>query len=160
VQGYLAYWDPLLQQHPGMLIDSCASGGRRNDLETLRRAVPLLRSDYQAPNLPFTRGDMTADVYDGNQGHTYGLSLWVPYYGTGVLCEDVYSARSHLCPAMAVGTDLETPDWPAFRRQVSDYRSVADFFYGDYFPLTPYSKAEDVWMRHDPGVSPREQPDG
>jgi len=146
VQGYLAYWDALLQQHPGMLIDSCASGGRRNDLETLRRAVPLLRSDYQAPNLPFSPGSMTADVFDGNQGQTYGLSLWVPYYGTGVLCEDVYSARSHLCPAMAVGTDLEIPDWAAFRRQVSDYRSVADYYYGDYFPLTPYSKAEDVWM--------------
>jgi len=52
VQGYLAYWDGLLQQHPGMLIDSCASGGRRNDLETLRRAVPLLRSDYQAAAFP------------------------------------------------------------------------------------------------------------
>jgi alpha-galactosidase len=29
-----------------MLINTCASGGRRNDLETLRRSVPLLRSDY------------------------------------------------------------------------------------------------------------------
>jgi hypothetical protein len=45
VQGYLAFWDALRQRHPGMLIDSCASGGRRNDLETLRRAVPLLQSD-------------------------------------------------------------------------------------------------------------------
>ncbi|MFA6112327.1 MAG: glycoside hydrolase family 36 protein, partial [Candidatus Latescibacterota bacterium] len=45
VQGYLAYWDELRRRHPDMLIDSCASGGRRNDLETLRRAVPLLRSD-------------------------------------------------------------------------------------------------------------------
>jgi alpha-galactosidase len=146
VQGFLAYWDGLLSRHPGMLIDSCASGGRRIDLETLRRAIPLLRSDYQAPNLPFSPEDMTTDVFDGNQGHTYGLSLWVPYYGTGVLCEDVYSARSHLCPAMSVGTDLDTPDWAAFRRQVADSRLVGDYFYGDYYPLTPYSKAEDVWM--------------
>ena len=41
VEGYLAYWDELRRRHPGMLIDSCASGGRRNDLETMRRAVPL-----------------------------------------------------------------------------------------------------------------------
>ena len=27
VQGYLAYWDDLLRQHPGMLIDSCSGGG-------------------------------------------------------------------------------------------------------------------------------------
>ena len=47
VQGYLAYWDELRRRHPGMLIDSCASGGRRNDLETMRRAVPLLRTDFE-----------------------------------------------------------------------------------------------------------------
>jgi alpha-galactosidase len=50
VQGYLAYWDELRRRRPGMLIDSCASGGRRNDLETLRRAGPLLRSDFNQPN--------------------------------------------------------------------------------------------------------------
>ncbi|MFI5385386.1 MAG: alpha-galactosidase, partial [Fimbriimonadales bacterium] len=30
VTGYLAYWDELRRRHPNMLIDSCASGGRRN----------------------------------------------------------------------------------------------------------------------------------
>ena len=42
VEGYLAYWDELLRRHPDMFIDSCASGGRRNDLETMRRAIPLV----------------------------------------------------------------------------------------------------------------------
>ena len=28
VEGYFAYWDELLRRHPGMFIDSCASGGR------------------------------------------------------------------------------------------------------------------------------------
>src|SRR5208282_226522 len=108
VQGYLAYWDALLQQHPGMLIDSCASGGRRNDLETLRRGVPLLRSDYQGPNLSPGPGPdaVLMDVFDGNQGHTYGLSLWVPM-GTGEYGEDAYSARSHLCLWAGVGTHLD-----------------------------------------------------
>ncbi len=46
VQGYLAYWDSLLARAPGLWIDSCASGGRRNDLETMRRAVPLHPTDY------------------------------------------------------------------------------------------------------------------
>lgn len=73
VQGYLAYWDELRRRRPDMLIDSCASGGRRNDLETLRRAVPLLRSDYQEPQNP-----TDPKIVIGNQEHTYGLSLWVP----------------------------------------------------------------------------------
>ena len=95
VEGYLAYWDELRRRHPGLLIDSCASGGRRNDLETLRRAVPLLRSDYQA-------FDGNPAFAPGNQGHTYGLSSWIPYYGQGVYFTDrdfVYSVRSYLSPA-------------------------------------------------------------
>ena len=46
VQGYLRFWDDLLARNPGLWIDSCASGGRRNDLETMRRSVPLHYTDY------------------------------------------------------------------------------------------------------------------
>ena len=71
VTGHLAFWDELRTRHPQLWIDSCASGGRRNDLETMRRSVPLLRSDYQFEPT-------------GNQCQTYGISLWLPYFGTGV----------------------------------------------------------------------------
>ena len=71
VTGHLAFWDELRKRHPQLWIDSCASGGRRNDLETMRRSVPLLRSDYQFEPT-------------GNQCQTYGISLWLPYFGTGV----------------------------------------------------------------------------
>ena len=104
-EGYLAYWDELRRRHPDLLIDSCASGGRRNDLETLRRAVPLLRSDYQA-------FDGNPAFAPGNQGHTYGLSSWIPYYGQGVYFTDrdlVYSARSYLSPAFAICADVRKP---------------------------------------------------
>ena len=80
VQGYLAYWDELRRRHPGMLIDSCASGGRRNDLETLRRGMPLgNRSDF------FTPSDGDLNYASGNQGQTYGLSSWVPFQGTFIV---------------------------------------------------------------------------
>jgi alpha-galactosidase len=142
VQGYLAWWDELLRRHPDMLIDSCASGGRRNDLETLRRAVPLLRSDFQAP----ATSPKPADIDTGNQCQTYGLSLWIPYYGSGVAYDDVYSLRSHTCPALGIGWTGEKTDWDAFRRRVADYRKMADFFYGDYYPLTPYSRENSAWI--------------
>jgi alpha-galactosidase len=130
-----------------MLIDSCSGGGGRNDLETLRRAVPLLRSDYQGP--VFTK-DPNIDV--GNQGHTYGLSFWVPYYGTGVYYDDTYRVRAHLTPAFGIGYDPGAPDaankvdWTAFRRRIDEYRKVADRFYGDYYPLTPYNRDEKAWI--------------
>ena len=46
VQAYLGFWDYLLMNVPGLWIDSCSSGGRRNDLETMRRSVPLHPTDY------------------------------------------------------------------------------------------------------------------
>lgn len=46
VQGLLAFWDYLLLHVPGLWLDSCAAGGRRNDMEMMRRAVPLHPTDY------------------------------------------------------------------------------------------------------------------
>ena len=43
VTGLLAFWDELLRRHPNMLLDVCASGGRRNDLESMRRGSALLQ---------------------------------------------------------------------------------------------------------------------
>jgi len=143
VQGYLAYWDELRRRHPDMLIDSCASGGRRNDLETLRRAIPLLRSDFQEPQQPGR-----TDMLSGNQGHTYGLTQWVPYYGTGEFVNDSYAWRSHLCPSMGIGWDgtKGEADWGLLRKRADEYRKIANLFWGDFYPLTGYSKGEDVWM--------------
>jgi alpha-galactosidase len=99
VTGYLAYWDELRRRHPHMLIDSCASGGRRNDLETMRRAVPLLRSDYIMEPV-------------GNQGHTYGLSLWPPFRGTGTGSREIspYLVRSTLVTHFTACFDVRRKD--------------------------------------------------
>jgi alpha-galactosidase len=144
VEGYLAYWDELRRRHPGLLIDSCASGGRRNDLETLRRAVPLLRSDYQS-----FAGDPA--YAPGNQGHTYGLSSWIPYYGQGVYYSErqlIYAARSHFCPAFALAIDVRKPgvDWALARRLIEQWRRVAPSLLGDFYPLTPYQLDADAWL--------------
>ena len=40
VIGYLKYMDELQRRHPGMLIDICAAGGKRLELENLRRGQP------------------------------------------------------------------------------------------------------------------------
>jgi alpha-galactosidase len=144
VQGYLAYWDELRRRHPGMLIDSCASGGRRNDLETMRRAVPLLRSDYQAFD-----GNPAHAV--GNQGHTYGLSSWLPYYGHGVYQSPrdlAYYIRSHMSPAFGFCVDARKPgvDWDQYRGLVAQWRQIAPLMLGDYYPLTSYSLKLDQWI--------------
>jgi alpha-galactosidase len=144
IEGYLAYWDELRRRHPDLLIDSCASGGRRNDLESLRRAVPLLRSDYQS-------FDGNPAYAPGNQGHTYGLSSWIPYYGQGVYFSDrdfVYSARSYLSPAFGIAAGVRKPgvDWALIRRLSEQWREVADCMLGDFYPLTSYQLNEELWL--------------
>jgi alpha-galactosidase len=135
VEGYLAYWDELRRRHPNMLIDSCASGGRRNDLETLRRAVPLLRSDYIIEPV-------------GNQCHTYGIASWIPYYGTGSGAVDVYMLRSTLCPHFTACFDMRRRDlgFDLVRRVMGQWRSFAEYYLGDYYPLTPYNLENAAWM--------------
>ncbi|MBN1443981.1 MAG: alpha-galactosidase [Planctomycetes bacterium] len=135
VSGYLAYWDELRRRHPDMLIDSCASGGRRNDLETLRRAVPLLRSDYILEPV-------------GQQLHTYGIAFWMPYYGTGVSSADPYTFRSAMCPHLTACYDVRRTDLPygEIRRLMRQWIEVRDIFFGDYYPLTPYSAQGDAWI--------------
>jgi len=135
VEGYLAYWDELRKRHPNMLIDSCASGGRRNDLETLRRAVPLLRSDYiMEPT--------------GNQCHTYTLSSWFPFYGTGTSKTDTYLVRSTLCPHFTACWDQRVADldYANLKRIMDQWRAFAPCYFGDYYPLTSYSLGEDQWI--------------
>jgi len=135
VTGYLAFWDGLRQRHPGMIIDSCASGGRRNDLETMRRAVPLLASDYRFEPV-------------GTQGHNYGISSWIPFHGTGVGPSTPYVMRSHYRPCYGYGgEDMHHPsDYEICIRMAREWRQIADDLLGDYYPLTSYSLGEDTWV--------------
>ena len=136
VTGYLAYWDALRQRHPQMLIDSCASGGHRNDLETMRRSLPFLRSDCIQDAV-------------GNQGHTYGLSFWLPYHGTGSDQTGVYEIMSAMdCPHFIACWDMRdgSLNYDLLRRLVNNWRKYAGNYFGDYYPLTPYSITPEAWI--------------
>jgi alpha-galactosidase len=135
VEGFLAWWDELRRRHPGMLIDTCASGGRRNDLETLRRSVPLLRSDYILEPV-------------SQQLHTYGIASWIPMYGTGVNSADPYVFRSQQCPFVTACYDLRRRDYDyeSVRRLLVQWQRTAPCYLGDYYPLTPYSTETGSWM--------------
>jgi len=137
VQGHLALWDELRRRHPGLRIDSCASGGRRNDLESMRRAVPLLRSDFQFPEMK--------GVVEGNQGHTYGLSAWLPFQGTGCYLYEPYAFRSFYIPSFGMG-GLAPENAAAQKQAYGECTRIAHLMLGDYYPLSPYSLKEDTWI--------------
>lgn len=141
VTGYLAYWDELRRRHPGLLIDTCASGGRRNDLETLRRSVPLHKSDMEYPNLT------------AKQTQLYGLAFWSPYFGAPVYPADrvdVYGFRTGMALLTGLGYDTRRKDYDyaLMRKLVAEWREVAPNLYGDYYPLTSWSAEPDVWLAY------------
>jgi alpha-galactosidase len=139
VQGHLKFWDELRARHPGLRLDSCASGGRRNDLETMRRAVPLLRSDFQFASMP--------GVVDGNQCHTYGLSSWLPWAGTASYFYDEYSFRSFYGGCFGMTGGISPANAAPQQQAYAEHEEVAPYMcFGDYYPLTSYALANNVWI--------------
>ena len=135
VTGYLDYMDQLQKRHPDMLFDICAAGGKRLELENLRRAVPLWRSDY-------------AFEPRGVQGQTYGVSAWIPFSGAGVNKIEAYDFRSNMNPSIVLNLDvrIEDADYPLLRRLLAQWREIQDDYRGNYYALTPYSLQNDVWI--------------
>lgn len=136
VEGLYAFWDALLERHPDLLIDNCASGGRRIDLETISRSVAFWRSDYQCG---------AKRSRNGMQGQTYGISFWTPLSGGAVSDDTTYSFRSALSPAMVLSS-IDKKDPAHTRAMVQEAKDVQSDFHGDYYPLTPYSVADTDWM--------------
>jgi len=158
IEGLYKLWDELLRRHPGLIIDNCASGGRRIDLETISRSVMLWRTDYQyfEPN--------------GQQCHTYGISFYLPTTATSCGYPNAHLFRS----AMGNGMGIWVPwnpnapyeiyrqflptmvDWEPTKPfpmelakgLVEEFRKAREFFYGDYYPLSPYSTSDDAWIAY------------
>jgi len=140
VEGLYAMWDELLTRHPGMFIDNCASGGRRIDLETIMRSVPLWRSDTGcSPGHP-----------DWNQVQYAGLGQYVPIHTVACWSTDAYDCRS----ATTAGAIVE---WPYLDRDFSmdpakaamaEIRENRKYCYGDFYPLTPAMAGTESFVAH------------
>jgi len=138
VMGMYEFLDHLLSEHPGLLIDNCAGGGRRLDLEMFRRSLALWRTDYAYGWDPI-----------GNQSMTYGLSFWMPVTGVGAIEVNPYPFRSGMGSHMAImwdWYDTNALTYTLGRQRLNNYLTVKHLFCGDYYPLTPYSTADDVWI--------------
>ena len=145
INGLYCLWDALLDRFPHLLIDNCASGGRRIDIETLRRSIPLWRSDYQCS---------ANFLVEASQCHHLGFNQWLPYSGssTGRLY-DTYRMRSAYTPALAApytfserdsfGDDPEKMAW--LRQYLLEYLKVRPMMEEDFYPLTTINDCKDAW---------------
>jgi alpha-galactosidase len=158
VQGYLAFWDHLLLNVPGLWIDSCASGGRRNDLETMRRAVPLHPTDYGY------------GYHHINQAFRHTLCAWIPYvrgwtaswdkdnkypehndyYAPETPSFDNFTMINGFGSLTTIGSvpaiRAHEERIPYLRRLISIWRRFADLqLNGDFYPLTENHRDNTRW---------------
>lgn len=154
IQGYYRYWDTLLARNPGLLIDSCASGGRRNDLETMRRSVTLHYTDVgyglhptkQLQHrrmfewIPYFRAHVQS--WDHPETNAYGLKA-ADSYPREV---DKYAFYVALTPAITDTLDhRESEERFALSRQMQPiWRKAAELMLsGDYYPLTECRESQE-----------------
>lgn len=140
IEGLYAFWDTLLERFPNLLIDNCASGGRRIDLETISRSSPLWRTDYQY-------GEP-----DGAQCHTYGLNFYLPLHGTGNFTISPYHFRSDMSASMVINWDINSREHSQseLQKYFSEFKILRPYYYSDYYPLTSKDQmtSDNVWLAY------------
>lgn len=143
IEGLYAMWDELLARHPGLVIDNCSSGGRRIDMEMCSRSVPLWRSDTNC-----SRGN-----FEWKQAQSMTLPLYVPLQTACMWAPEAYDARSAATGGLLCQLDYLAEGFPLDRARelIAEAKDRQKYWYGDFYPLTPVSSANDqfaAWQFH------------
>ena len=144
--GYLSVLSQIQKRNPGMYYDACASGGARYDLETMRYACMITRSDYWRSS-------------ESLQCQTLSGSMWFLCYGAPVYVFQAtpYTIRSSISTFNGVGA-LDPAQKPLLREAIIESKKLSAYTLYDFYPLTGYpgkGKATVAIQYHNP-----EQEDG
>lgn len=170
ITGHYAFWDELRRRFPHLAIDNCASGGRRIDLETLSRSLPLWPSDFtDVGGLQHGQG-----LHIGSQCIKAGLARWAVLMGGGAWSfSSPYGTRSALLGGFTFGmhiaeedfladhdvralqwkdvlgkcTLVSSPRFPARQAKaaIAEWKSLHEFFLGDFYLLMPLTVSPHDW---------------
>jgi alpha-galactosidase len=130
--------DELMRRHPNLLIEQCAGGGRRIDMETIRHGHTYWKSD-QTRNQPLMRFHQTG----GNTFLPGGL-LNTNY------C--VYKSQDEMLGLfggpLGFGADMRILD-DKQKREIKDviaiYKEVRQYINQDYYPLFSQARSDQAW---------------
>ena len=143
--GHYRLWDNIIEycarSGKCTYTDSCASGGGRNDIESLRRGVPFMRSDYDRTTLGL-RLSMTTT-----------FNKWVPFHGSSSketeeelesskgAGSDVYAWRASYLPILNHSEAYlhnQALDFETMRKCIGEWRSISHLLLKDMYVLTPW----------------------
>ena len=137
IEGLYAYWDRIRETWPDVLMEECASGGRRIDLETIMRLDIAQKSDYWFDD-------------DTDQASLWGLSQYLPNNVFVAHLNNLtdYSFHSTMASSLCLGWIADAPDFDLERgRQLLDtYMRVGHLLVAAWYPLMPYTQSKSDWM--------------
>ena len=154
IAGLYEFWDRLRAKYPNLLIDNCASGGRRLDIELNSRSHCYCRSDffisYRGEDQILCAQNTTLNTLDiqpfqgsestpGKFGDEYGF-----FSATGpglVLTPGMrgYYTKEGIAPANLA--------W--LQKMLSVCDRMRTYFQGDFYPQTePTGLDRDVWCAY------------
>lgn len=151
IMGMYELWDFLCEKYPNLIIDNCASGGRRIDIESLKRTIPFFRTDYQC--------NFNTDP-EILQVHNSGISHYLPFQGcTNKEANDTYAIRSTYSSSFGFAfynatfqaVDKETLLWA--KTITDEYLEIRDYFSKDFYNHGSVSYDDTswtVWQYHNP----------
>jgi alpha-galactosidase len=155
VEGLHRVEDWVRQHHPGVILESCAGGGRRIDLDTLRRRHTIWISDQT----------MKTEII---RFHLEGLNHFLP--GTGLLVgftppaslyqrneklPDIHY-QSHFGGAFGAAGRIHQWSIPIreqMQNHVKVFKKTRRFLNEDYYLLGPQNRSLEswsAWQFHDP----------
>lgn len=148
--GHYALWDGIIdycrKNGKCTFVDSCASGGGRNDIESMRRGIPLMRSDF----------DRTASSIRLSMTSTF--CRWIPFHGSSTKETETqleaskgkgsspYVARASYLPVYNYGEEFthnKELDYDLMRRNYNEWKSVKHLLTKDMYVLTPWRHFTD-----------------
>ena len=136
------FWDALLTEFPGLVIDNCASGGNRLDFEMNMRSLPMWRSDTNC--FPASEDRPT---YLWHQNQTIGLSRYLPYHAGATWTTEANAFRSSATMGCACNFDVMNENFNAEEaiKPLEELNSLVDCWNGDFYPLTQSTLDTTVW---------------
>ena len=143
VQGHYEFWKYLNELDNIELIDSCASGGHRLDLESIRLSVALHPTDY-------VYKDMAA-----KQVASYNIASWIPFAGANTSSDSLrvipYSVRSAFRQALILQYDprnLSASEYDKLKGLVDEWKTISKYFYKDIYQLTKETYSANEWYSY------------
>ncbi len=151
IMGMYRVWDYILEKFPQIIIDNCASGGRRIDIETLKRSIPFFRSDYQC------NFNENPEVL---QAHNSNISCYLPYNGcTSKRKNDTYAIRSSYSSSWggafynAIFQTMDEKDFVWVKKITDEYRKIRRYMSMDFYnhgSVVFDSTSWTIWQYNDP----------